>query len=333
MSPEDPEAACGLDALARAVDFTADTCLWLGTPLARLDPRHAGGDAVGATRALAATVYRDFYRCGGVRAGDTEPLPPDPATAATRADALDELTAGHVSWHAGWRIHQLSGDAAVVSRDGLLVDAPPGSWEPLGPATPGQPARLALPAGRRLLGAGVYLVEGRGALGSAPPALVRLYFNAVGEELPALVALLAARLDHSGVPFQLKAFLDPAETDRRADCVVLYVPAAAWADVAPAAAAVPRASPRLVRAAVPAFTLRLAAGISLAEDPGTGPSFGMVRSRQAAEALMAAHQAGARGTAAVLAHAREGLRQAGVDPDRPWLFPGSTGDYRWPADR
>jgi hypothetical protein len=68
----------------------------------------------------------------------------------------------------------------------------------------------------------------------------------------------------------------------------------------------------------PLFALRLAPGVSLAEDPGNGESFGMHRCRLAAQGVWAAWRDGMRGADARLSAVETAFAQAGVDPARPW---------------
>ena len=88
--------------------------------------------------------------------------------------------------------------------------------------------------------------------------------------------------------------------------------------------------PRLRNALMPgtpAFTKRLAPGLGLAEDFGDGGSFGLHRCGLLAEGVVAAREGGRGADDERLAVVVEHLRAAGVDPDAPYLRPGSTDDY------
>ena len=78
---------------------------------------------------------------------------------------------------------------------------------------------------------------------------------------------------------------------------------------------------------VPAFTRRLAGGVGLAEDPGGGLSFGQSRCHLLADGLIRAHERGATAVASRVDVVRETFEEQGLDPDAPYLNPGSPGDY------
>jgi hypothetical protein len=73
-------------------------------------------------------------------------------------------------------------------------------------------------------------------------------------------------------------------------------------------------------------------GVSLAEDPGTGESFGMHRCRLLADGLWWAWRAGRRGTAERLAAVGDAFERAGVSIEHPWRSPGPVTDYPELAD-
>jgi len=77
----------------------------------------------------------------------------------------------------------------------------------------------------------------------------------------------------------------------------------------------------------PLFTKRLAPGLSLAEDPGTGESFGMQRCRLLAEAICNAHTGPSQQTQPRLEAVLHQLELAGIRPERPYLCAGSVDQY------
>jgi hypothetical protein len=79
-----------------------------------------------------------------------------------------------------------------------------------------------------------------------------------------------------------------------------------------------------LRPATPLFTLPLAPGIGLAEDPNTGESFGMHRCRLTAEGIVDAWSRGEQSGAARLAAIAAAFTRAGCDLDRPYLSPASA---------
>jgi len=82
-----------------------------------------------------------------------------------------------------------------------------------------------------------------------------------------------------------------------------------------------------VKPEIPAFTLRLAAGLGLAEDPGSGDSFGMNRCKILAEGIVGAHQAGAKSVENRLRLVETRFAQERISLDKPFLNPGSQAIY------
>jgi hypothetical protein len=115
----------------------------------------------------------------------------------------------------------------------------------------------------------------------------------------------------------LKCAVDVA-IHRRADSVVLYLQRELVEHLADEIDAVRTRIESSALAAVPPFALAVGAGLAIAEDPGTGESFGQHRCRLVAEAVADAAMAPAANdleavTAAVVAR----FGAEGIDPARP----------------
>ncbi|NUT48601.1 MAG: hypothetical protein HOV94_15030 [Saccharothrix sp.] len=162
----------------------------------------------------------------------------------------------------------------------------------------------------------------------AGPSLVRLYWSVEPKHVHRVIATVTATMDAER-PWALKCPLD-LDRCRRPDAVVLYLPAADWDSAAPRVAEAHRRSRPWLRQHVPALTLELAGGLGLAEDPGDD-SFGASRCRMLAESAWRAHHQGARDAADLRSAAEAGLEQHGISAQTPWLNPGSTASYPWPA--
>ena len=80
----------------------------------------------------------------------------------------------------------------------------------------------------------------------------------------------------------------------------------------------------------PLFTKQLAFGLGLAEDPGTGESFGMSRCRILAEAIVSAYAEGLQTEEGRLHAARKQFEQYGLALERPYLNAGSVDQYDVP---
>ena len=159
--------------------------------------------------------------------------------------------------------------------------------------------------------------------------LVRFYLNlrAAGAQLA--VQLFSAALNRFRVPFRFKC-LNNSGLYPRADAAVLYV-ARRYCRVC--GEVLGELHPRLsseLEPDVPLFSLRLARGLSFAEDPGTGESFGMSRCRLVAEGVFDSFRQGTQLPGSRLAAVEAKFKGAGLTLDRPYLSPGSTGNYSWP---
>lgn len=137
---------------------------------------------------------------------------------------------------------------------------------------------------------------------------------------PDVFARFVTTLDGYGLGFRAELAGDPAAC-RRADTAVVTVRRDDVAAVARVAQRLCERAPFALAPSVPAFTRRIAPGVALADQPGTGVSFGRHRCGLVAAGLVAAgHGAGAvTRRLAVLEH----LAAAGLDPAAPHLNPGN----------
>lgn len=241
---------------------------------------------------------------------------------------------GGVCWQPGWSTvagdapaADVAADAAAariaVERGGLVLWAAPEEVRREG----GGRCRLRVARELRGLAPGFYT-----RLGAAdPPAAgfdLRLYWHLASPEAAvALIAAVAPALDGAGVPWRAKVLSNP-RAYRRADAGVLYLERSAFANGAvEAIAGVHAGLGDRLRPAVPLLTKRLAPGLGLAEDPGGGRSFGQHRCQLLAGALERAHREGLRSEGERLAAVVAAFEEAGLDPRRPYLGPGSTDGY------
>jgi hypothetical protein len=137
---------------------------------------------------------------------------------------------------------------------------------------------------------------------------------------PDLFARLVTALDGYGLAFRAELAGDP-DACRRADAAVVTVRRDDLPAVARVAVRLGERAPFALTASVPAFTRQIAPGVAVADQPGSGTSFGRHRCRLVAAGLVAAgHGADAAGRRrAVL----EQLTVAGLDPAALHLNPGN----------
>ena len=276
-----------------------------------------------------------YARCYVRRPGSPAPPPAPPGPDDDLAPALSAANPGRERWDTGWQVYQALGSGRIVAeRHGqsrflwpgefLLADA---TGAPPGPGT-----RISLwrPRESATLQPGFYYVFGEGAWQDDAP-LVRIYWNVSPDGAPALTRAIALALNGWGVPFRYKC-LSRRTLYPRTDAAVLYMSRRSWHLAAELLGPAHRAHAGLLGADTPLFTRRLGRGVSLAEDPGTGESFGMHRCRLLADGLWSAWRAGRRGTAERLAAVGEAFGRAGVSLEHPWRSPGPVTDYPELAD-
>lgn len=271
-----------------------------------------------------------YGRCYVRRPGSPVPPPAAPGVDDDLVPALSAANPGRERWEAGWQVYQaLSTGRVVAERHGLSRFLWPGEF--LSPDAPGMPPRpgtritLWKPRDSATMQPGFYYVFPEGAWDDDAP-LVRIYWNVTPDGAPALTRAIVAALNGWGVPFRYKC-LSRRSLYPRTDAAVLYMARRSWHLAAELLGPVHRAHAGLLGADTPLFTRRLGRGVSLAEDPGTGESFGMHRCRLLADGLWAAWRAGRKGTAERLDAVREAFGRAGVSVDRPWLSPGPATEY------
>src|SRR5262249_4386404 len=152
---------------------------------------------------------------------------------------------------------------------------------------------------------GFYMALGERDLGDGPDrAVVRLYWHLKAEAAPGFVAKASTALNAAGIPFRLKVVNDPNRYTR-CDAGVLYVARGDYEKLRPIAQRLYGDIVAGLRQATPAFTKTLAPGLGLAEDPGSGASFGMSRCHIVAEALVRARERGTKDVAGRLATIEE----------------------------
>lgn len=275
----------------------------------------AGPDRDGLVGVLRERLYADWYRRGGPAPAvfDDDPAPvPGRSGLAARIDAVRGTGDAR---QAGWR----PSGAGRVARDGLAVSV---TEADLGGTA--RAPELRLPGSLPGLAPGYHLILGRIDLdGRIGTTAMRAYLHATPRGAPALAGTLGAELDRLGLPFRMKLLADPSAY-RRCDAAVLY---ARMEDTPAVVGAVRRLLPALaphLRPQVPPLTLRLAPGVGWAEDPGDLDSFGHHRCGLLADGLVRAAESRETGLRDRVRRMERALADAGIDPARPHLGPGTA---------
>ncbi len=118
----------------------------------------------------------------------------------------------------------------------------------------------------------------------ADESMDRWYLNVCADSAPAAVRATVMLARRSGVPLSCKCPADPGGY-ARSDAMVVYGPRALVPDLAPHLSAWLAELGPLVGSDSPPLTRPLAPGVSTAQDPGGGISYGQLRCSQVAAAL------------------------------------------------
>jgi hypothetical protein len=307
-----------LEAVVRAATVTtAARPAWFGRLGDALPSRVTEQLGPAGVRAFAAHQLQQLLYEHAYTRGEPLPAPFTPA-GWRRADdrfvaRLADANTGAGQWQEGWNVMHAAATALVVRRDGLTLRAPRAACR-------GDAGTVAVcwPKHLPALSPGFYTFLGD--LDLEPGArVVRLYWHLHPGLAEAFVRATTTALNRARVPFRGKVLDHPAYYDR-CDAGVVYVGAHGLAETVDALGATWAAVGAELRPQVPAFTKRLGPGVGFADDPADGQSFGMSRCKLIAEGIAAAPGAGFVERLASV-HAR--LRAAGVDPERPYLEPGS----------
>jgi hypothetical protein len=165
-----------------------------------------------------------------------------------------------------------------------------------------------------------------GSYGSPPPSLsVQLYFNFTPDAAVAIVRQLTGALNELKMPFQFAILHDPA-LFYRCDCGTLWIDRANYLIIRSLLVEIYHTYQAEFSPPVPLFTKLLAPGLSIAEVPVTGNSFGMQRCELLATGLFTACEGG-RIAADKLRIVERELTAAGVDLAQPYLNPAGSDGY------
>jgi hypothetical protein len=302
---------------------------WFGRRI-RAAERAAGEEEAHSTflRTLALHLYLQVFCPGEATA---RPFP----TRASGAGEIRALLAAHSSanpdrdrWDSGWTYVGKSRDSYLVRRQGLdfSVSAKGIRTRPGDALREGCDVQVLVPAERWSRSPGYMLFYGARLLQprSAGIRRTRLYLHMDAEGARRVIGL-CRRFNDARLPFTLKVAGHPDAYDR-CDTVILFVQRDDYRLASEILVEEATGSDLRTREAIPAFTRKLAAGVSVSDDPHAAESFGESRCRLLATAIVRAHEAGARTVESRLREIEGAFLEEGLTLDHPHLEPGSE-DY------
>src|SRR5436305_13892241 len=156
--------------------------------------------------------------------------------------------------------------------------------------------------------------------------MTRIYWHVAEEGAVPRTSAVTTFLNRYQVPFRFKT-LSYSGVYTRADAAVLYFASRYYQIIGRLLPAIREAVRNHLRPATPLLTLRLYDGIGLAEDPATGESFGMSRSRLIAQAIWDAYARGMQSEESRMLELRIQFERNSLSLDRPHLRGASADIY------
>ena len=305
-----------------------------GEPVAPVDPGAFGEPAAADDRAAALqqltfAIYARFHCNDPSDASQRSASTTSAAQWAQRTHAYQAANIGRDRWDPGWVVEGVEPDGSVrVAKGDRRRRELPGrfaSQDPTRPwLNPGDTVSVASPASSTTVQPGFFFLLGQRP-GSADDEhrIARVYWNLEADGAQPWIAATSGALQRAGLPFRAKVLLDPGAFNR-CDSAVLYLARRHFEACLPLVREIATEVGEWLGERTPPFTLRLAPGVAVAEDPGE--SFGINRARLIAQGLLTAHSAGE--SIDPIQAVVESFTNAGLDPQRPYLNPGNLDRYQ-----
>jgi len=179
---------------------------------------------------------------------------------------------------------------------------------------------------------GWYMVYSQMAASEFDDALLaRIYFSIQGAHAPWLVSFLTQHLNNAGVPFSFKT-LDRRQAYAlgRGDSAVLYIGKRFLTPVLDLLNTHQQELAQRLHPHTPLFAKPLMPGLSMADDPRSGQSFGQSRMHLVAQGIVNAWYQGHSSVEKRMEATLQAFVQAGLDPAKPYLNNGNVDLFEWP---
>jgi hypothetical protein len=273
---------------------------------------------------LTTRIYEEAYcRPLGTR---QEP----PQTSVSLIEELSAANAGRDRWEGGWTLVQLMPNGYASARKGDLANTfAPGEFAAASPGalSPGAAVHVQFARESRTQQPGFYIVNGETPAPSGSDSrMTRIYWHISQHGAVPLTRAVSTLLNRYEAPFRFKT-LAYTSAYSRADSAVLFFAARYFQLIARLLPAIRAEIRDHLREATPLMTYRLADGIGLAEDPATGESFGMSRSRLIAQAIWDAYARGTQSEESRMMELSIQFSRHGLSLDKPHLRAASADIY------
>ncbi|HYC88935.1 MAG TPA: T3SS effector HopA1 family protein [Thermoanaerobaculia bacterium] len=256
-----------------------------------------------------------------------------PASMVSLVDALSAANAGRDRWETGWTLVQVLPHGGITARKGDATHLfAPGEFSYAhqhgrAHVHPGAPLHVMFARESRTQQPGFYIINGdTPAPSGSDSRMTRIYWHIGEEGAVPLVRAVSTLLNRYQIPFRFKT-LAYSGVYTRADAAVLFFAARYYGVILKLLPLLRAEVAHSLRPAVPLLTRRLHDGLGLAEDPATGASFGMSRSKLVAQAVWDAYTRGTQSEEARMQELALQFERHGLSLERPHLRAGSADIY------
>jgi hypothetical protein len=185
---------------------------------------------------------------------------------------------------------------------------------------------------KNLLQNGFYMAVGNAGYqnNDSTAETVRIYFNLTPQGSIQVMESLTYSLNEIYIPFTFKVLYNPSDYERY-DSGVLYFNKSHYQKIKPILLTIYQQYQEQFKPEIPLFTLQLASGLGLAEEPkqkfASQESFGMNRCQLVANGLLDAWETGDNSSAIRMEKILQQFSLLGLDWQRPYLNPNSEDIY------
>jgi hypothetical protein len=250
-------------------------------------------------------------------------------------EQLHKSNCGEGNFDRGWSVVREETDGTLaVTKNGLRLHIEKlRHLQPQQQASVGDVVAVLLPKNR--VQNGFYMAVGNQGLKSRSDTksqlpLVRIYFNLTPAGAVAVMRSLTQQLNQIAIPFSFKVLYNPKHYSRY-DSGVLYFEKSHYDRVRQVITAVYKENESYFKSEVPLFTMQLAPGLGLAEEPNqkfaVAESFGMNRCQIVAQGLLEATEQGFSTASGRIKLILEQFSRLNIDLQRVHLNGNSTDIY------
>lgn len=245
---------------------------------------------------------------------------------------LSKANTGTGTWEGGWEINRIEKDGQLaVKKNGLILWVNPKHFiltaDTFTEVQVGSRGKIRMSREFRRLLPGFYMANSNAPFDHEKKDItVRIYWNIKKENAALLMETLTFELNNKQIPFRFKILSNPKHYPR-ADSGVLYIHKQYFNMSKTDIFNIYFRVKDFLNPLTPLFAKKLANGLSLAEDPNNGESFGQHRSRILAQAIKMIYKEKLSLSQQLVGEVANYFKKNGIDLTRPYLNTNSIDDY------